>query len=139
MGVHLLDFWRYLILHINNLHSSYAVESGQPEEKLFFCPCEEEKLSIFCLQRERILPLARHNMLLVVVVDYRVNVEELGEGYLEGLFGHFLVLNNKDALLLVQDEVPLVVERKGEEFDFFRHFEEVALDFIFFVLVKGRF
>jgi hypothetical protein len=77
-------------------------------------------------------------MRLIVVVDYRVDVKKLREGYLDGLFGHFLVLNDKDARLLVQDEVPLVVERKREEFDFLSHFEQVALDFIFFVLEEGK-
>ena len=38
----------------------------------------------------------------------------------------------------VEYEVPLVVEREGEELDFFRHFVEVALDFIFFVLQVRR-
>ena len=68
------------------------------------------------------------------MVLHRVNVEELLEGDLGDLFSDFLILDQEAILLGIQHEISLVVEREGEEFDFFGHLVEVTFDFVFQML-----
>lgn len=132
--VHALDLFRWVVLHVNDLYLSHTIEGSEPEKLLFGVPREQEKLSVFRLHRERVLPLACHFVFLVSVIGDAVDVEDLGEGDAGNFLGDLLSLNEKHLLLEVQNEEALVVECKREELHLLRHLEQEAFDLVFFVL-----
>ena len=79
VGILLVDMGRDIVFHVNDLHTGHSIERSKPQKLLLLRSCKEEVLAVLSLQGEGKLPVAGDRVLLLSMVDDRIDVEQLRE------------------------------------------------------------